>query len=295
MLGWTADERMSFRLLDELLDRGFNYIDSANVYSKWVPGHSGGESETVLGQWMKARHNRNKVLIATKVGMLNEATEAGLSAANIKEQIDASLRRLQTDYVDVYFSHKYEDHTPLEETMQAYDRLIKAGKVRCIGASNFPVEKLKESQRVAAENELPRYEVYQPEYHLMERESFEKEYQAYCIGENISVTSYWTLASGFLTGKYKSEEDVKGSSREDKVVKFFTETGHQVLLALEEVSKKHGVSPAGVTLAWTMARPGITSPIASATQPNHLESFYEAIGLRLDAEDTERLNQASQY
>lgn len=293
VLGWTTDEKMSFRLLDELLERGFNFIDSANVYSKWIPGNKGGESETMLGNWMAARKNRDKVLIATKVGMLTEDTEAVLSPENITKQIEASLKRLQTDYIDVYFSHTFEDHTPIQDTMQTYDKLIRQGKVRTIGASNFPIEKLKASQQIAADNNLTRYEVFQPEYHLMARKTFEADYQKYCIDEEISVTSYMTLASGFLTGKYQSLEDTEGSSRQDKVKEYFTDKGHKVLKALGDVSEMHKVSEAAVTLAWTMAQPGITSPIASGTKPQHLQSFYEALQLQLAKEDLQRLNAAS--
>lgn len=293
VLGWTTDEKMSFRLLDELLERGFNFIDSANVYSKWIPGNHGGESETMLGNWMTSRKNRDKVLIATKVGMLTEDTEAVLSPDNITKQIEASLKRLQTDYIDVYFSHKFEDHTPIQETMRTYDKLIQQGKVRTIGASNFPIEKLKASQKIAADHNLARYEVFQPEYHLMARQKFESDYQKYCIDENISVTSYMTLASGFLTGKYQNISDTEGSSRQDRVKDYFTDKGEKVLKALKNVSEKHNVSEAAVTLAWTMAQPGITSPIASGTKPQHLQSFYEALNLKLDKEDLQRLNTAS--
>lgn len=293
VFGWTTDEKMSFRLLDELFERGFNFIDSANVYSKWVPGNHGGESETILGKWMKTRKNRDRVLIATKVGKLTEDTEAVLSPANINKQIDASLKRLQTDYIDVYFSHTFEEHTPIVDTLQTYDKLIQQGKVRTIGASNFPIEKLKASQDIAAENNLARYEILQPEYHLMAREDFESQYQKFCMEEQISVTSYSTLASGFLTGKYNDISDSKGASREDRVAEYFTEKGQKVLNALHDIAKKHDVSEAGITLAWTMAQPGITAPIASATKPAHLNSFYEALSLKLDKEDMQRLNDAS--
>ena len=294
VFGWTADEKMSHRLLDELLERGFNYLDTANVYSKWVEGHTGGESETIIGNWMAARKNRDKVIVATKVGMLNDKIDNGLSKSNINEQIDKSLERLKTDYVDVYFSHKDEEVTPVLETLQTYNNLIISGKVRSIGASNFPVKKFKESQKAALENNLHRYEIYQPEYHLMERENFEKDFQQYCIDENIAVTGYFTLASGFLTGKYENKGETEGTSRADRLEKYFTQTGMNVLKELNEISKKHNVSEAAVTLAWTMNQPGITAPIASATKPEQLKSFYEAVKLELDSEDMERLSEVSE-
>lgn len=293
VFGWTADEKMSFRLLDELFEKGFNFIDSANVYSNWVPGNEGGESETIIGKWMAERGNRDKMVIATKVGYLTKETKAVLSPANIEKQIEDSLQRLQSDYVDVYFSHVFEEHTKIKDTLAKYGELIKAGKVRSIGASNFPFEMFEFSQKVAKENNLPQYEVYQPEYSLMTREDFETSYRDYVLENSISVIGYFTLASGFLTGKYSSLDDAKHSSRAYFLKKFFTTRGEAVLKALATISQKKGVSQAAIALAWVMAQPGITAPIASASKPAHLESFYQAINVVLDKEDLEMLAHAS--
>ena len=293
VFGWTADKKTSFYLLDALLDRGFNFIDSANVYSYWAAGNSGGESETILGEWMQARKNRDKIILATKVGSPMGAGAPNLSASYINEQIELSLKRLQTEYVDVYFSHKYDDSTPQRETLSVYKNLINAGKVRHIGASNFPLAILREAITLSKEDSLPRYEVIQPEYNLMERSGFEGEYQRFCVENELSVTSYFTLASGFLTGKYDSKDAAAGKDREPFLKKYFNDKGEAVLKALKKIAHKHQVSEAAVTLAWTMAQPGITSPIASATKKEHLQAFDEALLLNLDQEDQDRLNSAS--
>ncbi|MEM7485239.1 MAG: aldo/keto reductase [Bacteroidota bacterium] len=289
VFGWTADEKMSFRLLDELFERGFNFIDSANVYSTWHPGNKGGESEEIIGKWMAARGNRDKVVVTTKLGYLTKETKAVLSPENIHKQIENSLKRLQTDYIDVYFSHAFEEITPITDTLKTYDQLIKDGKVRTIGASNFLFEKFVESQEIAEVNGLSRYEVYQPEYSLIARADFEKDYQDYCVKNNIGVMGYFTLASGFLTGKYSDISEIEGTSREPFLKKYFTETGYKVLKALVTVSEKHNVSQSAIAIAWAMAQPSITAPIASASKPAHLESFYEAVKLELDTEDLELL------
>lgn len=293
VFGWTADQKMSFKLLDELLEKGFNYIDTANVYSRWLEGHSGGESETTIGKWMKDRGNRDKMIIATKVGMDMGQGHVDLSADHILEQIDLSLKRLQTDYVDIYFSHKFDDSTRIEETLATYDQLVNKGKVRFIGASNFPLAELMESIEISKNKGLPRYEVYQPEYNLMRRDGFEGAVRDFCMENHISVTSYFTLASGFLTGKYDVKEDVEGHAREGQVKKFFNDKGEKVLNALKEIANEHNTSPAAVTLAWTMAQPGITAPIASATKPTHLQAFYQAVQIDLNDEQLERLDEAS--
>ncbi|MFI8379674.1 aldo/keto reductase [Leeuwenhoekiella sp. NPDC079379] len=294
VFGWTADKKTSFYLLDALLDKGFNFIDSANVYSYWAEGNSGGESETIIGEWMQALKNRDKIILATKVGSPMGSGAPDLSASYINEQIELSLKRLQTEYVDVYFSHKYDDSTPQRETLSVYKNLINAGKVRQIGASNFPLAILREAIELSKEDSLPRYEVIQPEYNLMERAGFEGEYQRFCIENNLSVTSYFTLASGFLTGKYDSKGAATGKDREPFLKKYFNDKGEAVLNALKVTAQKHKVSEAAITLAWTMAQPGITSPIASATKKEHLQAFDEALHLNLDQEDYERLNSASE-
>ncbi|HEA30250.1 MAG TPA: aldo/keto reductase [Leeuwenhoekiella sp.] len=293
VFGWTADEKMSFKLLDELVEKGFNFIDTANVYSRWAEGHSGGESEALIGKWMKERGNRDKMIIATKVGMDVGQGHVDLSPDHILEQIDKSLDRLKTDYVDVYFSHKHDDDTPIEKTLATYNQLVDEGKVRFLGASNFPLADLRESIEVSKNKGLPRYEVYQPEYNLMRRDAFEGEYRKFCMENEISVTSYFTLASGFLTGKYGAKEEAEGHAREGFVNKFFTEKGEKVLQALKEIAQEHNTSQAAIALAWTMAQPGITAPIASATKPEHLQAFYQAVQIDLNDEQLERLDEAS--
>jgi aryl-alcohol dehydrogenase-like predicted oxidoreductase len=293
VFGWTADEKTSFALLDELLERGFNYIDTANVYSRWVDGHQGGESETIIGKWMKSRGNRDKMIIATKVGMDVGQGQIDLSPEHIKEQIDLSLKRLQTDYVDVYFSHKDDDSTPIQDTLATYDHLVHEGKIRFLGASNFPLARLRESINISSDQNLSRYEVYQPEYNLMRREEFEGDVQNFCLENQISVTSYFTLASGFLTGKYSSKDEASGRAREGYVSKFFNDKGMKVLETLEDIAKAHQISPAGVTLAWTMVQEGITAPIASATSMDQLKAFQEALHVDLSKDDLKRLDEAS--
>lgn len=293
IFGWTADQKMSFKLLDELLENGFNFIDTANVYSRWAEGHSGGESEAMIGKWMKERGNRDKMIIATKVGMDVGQGHVDLSADHILEQIDLSLKRLQTDYVDVYFSHKFDDNTRIEETLSTYKQLVNEGKVRYVGASNFPLAELMESMEISKNRGLPRYEVYQPEYNLMRRDGFEGAVREFCMENDISVTSYFTLASGFLTGKYNAKEDAEGRAREGQVKKFFNDKGENVLKALKEIAEEHNASQAAVALAWTMAQPGITAPIASATKPEHLQAFYQAVQIDLNDEQLERLDKAS--
>lgn len=293
VLGWTADKKESFKLLDALFERGFNFVDSANVYSRWADGHEGGESETVLGEWMKARGNRDKMIIATKVGADMGQGHIDLSPDHILKQIEGSLKRLQTEYVDIYFSHKYDENTPIEKTLLTYNQLINQGKVKYIGASNFPLARLMESMQYSEKNNLPRYEVFQPEYNLMEREAFEGTVRGYCVEKNISVTSYFTLAAGFLTGKYKDRDDAKGADREQHVDKYFNEKGKRVLQALDEVAKAEDTSQAAVAIAWAMAQTGITSPIASASKMSQLDAFFDAAELELKEEHIEQLTEAS--
>lgn len=293
VFGWTADKKQSFYLLDALFDKGFNFIDTANVYSYWAPGNSGGESEAIIGEWLDTRKNRDKVIIATKVGSPMGTGAPNLSVDYINKQIELSLKRLKTDYIDIYFSHKYDDSTAQRETLAAYKNHINAGKVRTIGASNFPLAILREAIDLSSQEDLPRYQVIQPEYNLMDRAAFEGAYERFCIENNLSVTSYFTLASGFLTGKYTGKEDIEGKDRAPFLKKYFNKKGERVLKALKEVAAKYNTSEATITLAWTIAQPGITSPIASATKESQLEAFTDALNIDLDSEDLKILDEAS--
>jgi len=291
VFGWTADKAMSERLLDALVDNGLNFIDTADVYSIWIPGHVGGESETVIGGWLKARGGRDKVIIATKCGMDMKAGGKGLSAAHIKAAVEASLKRLNTDYIDVYQAHADDPTVPLEETLGAFADLIKAGKVRAIGASNYSAERLAEALKVSAKNHLPRYESLQPHYNLYERSQFEGETEALCLKEHVGVIPYFGLAGGFLTGKYRSKADVKGA-RAGMVEGMLNPRGLKILEALDEVSSQISATPAQTALAWLMAKPAITAPIASATSLEQLNDLVAATRLQLTARAVEVLDAA---
>lgn len=293
VFGWTLDEKESFRMLDEVLEKGFNMLDTADSYSHWAPGNSGGESETVIGKWMKQRQNRESIILATKVGSNPGKDGRDVSKKYILQAAEDSLRRLQTDYIDLYFTHWDNEATPVEETLEAYQQLIKEGKVRNIGASNLSPERVRESLAAAEANNLPKYKVLQPEYSLLERKKFEEGYWEITKEYELGVTSYFSLASGFLTGKYRKKEDIEGS-RSDIVKKYFSEKGLNILKTLDEISKTHQVSNAAVALRWIMNRPGITAPIASATKSSHLEAFEEAVQLKLSGEEMQNLNEMSQ-
>ncbi|MXP63264.1 aldo/keto reductase [Roseomonas sp. M0104] len=294
VFGWTASEADSFRLLDRFVEAGFNFIDTADVYSRWAPGHQGGESETVLGNWLARSGKRDRVIIATKVGMEMGPDRKGLAPAYIRQAVEDSLRRLKTDVIDLYQSHKDDPDTPLEETLGAYAELIKAGKVRAIGASNYEALRLRAALEASAKHGLPRYESLQPHYNLVERTHYESGLEALCRAEGLGVIPYFSLAAGFLTGKYRSEADLGKSPRgERSVAKYLNESGFRVLAALDEVAARYRAKPAQVALAWMMARPGITAPIASATRLEQLEDLIGAADMRLDAQDIEQLNQAS--
>jgi aryl-alcohol dehydrogenase-like predicted oxidoreductase len=293
VFGWTADEATSFKLLDGLLDAGFNAIDTADVYSTWAPGHQGGESETVIGNWLKRRGGREKVVIATKVGSPMGSGDKGLSRAWIVKEVENSLRRLQTDYIDLYQSHRDDPETPIEETLRAFAGLIEQGKVRAIGASNFSAARLRESLEASARLGLPRYETLQPLYNLMERAGFENELGPLCRSENIGVIPYYALAAGFLTGKYRSEADLAKSPRGGGVRKYLDARGRRVLAALDEVAKAHDATPGQVALAWLAARPAVTAPIASATGTAQLGELLRAAELRLTEADITALDRAS--
>ncbi len=293
VFGWTADEKTSFALLDAFFDAGYNAIDTADVYSAWVDGHAGGESETIIGKWLKRGHvSRDRAVIVTKVGFDNNGRKTGLSAKWIAEAVEASLKRLGTDYIDLYLAHKPDPDVPHEETLEAFAKLKQQGKVRAIGCSNFDATQLQASLDVAADQGLPRYDVVQPEYNLYTREAFEGPLADLCTAQEIGVISYYALAAGFLTGKYRKPEDVAGSSRSYRVGNYLNEKGLRILTALDKVATETGTGPATVAIAWIAARPGITAPIASATSLKQLESLIAAGRLQLSAAQMALLTEA---
>ncbi|WP_353132216.1 aldo/keto reductase [Pseudopedobacter sp.] len=295
VFGWTINESRSFELLDVFVGSGFDFIDTADTYSFWADGNIGGESETIIGNWLKSRGNRDKVKIATKVGSENREHGKNITKDYILKTVEESLRRLQTDYIDLYQTHWDVLETPVEETLSAYDKLFKDGKIRAIGASNLSPERLKESLRVSKEKGLPQYQTFQPHYNLYAREGFEKELEQICLDNNLGVINYYSLESGFLTGKYRTEDDLVKSVRGAGMSRYLNERGIRILSALDEVSKKHNSVPASVAIAWLLHRPSVTAPIVSATTKDQLNSILSAVTLILDAEDMEKLNQASRY
>lgn len=292
VIGWTADEATSFQLLDAFVSGGFNLIDTADSYSNWVPGHAGGESETIIGNWMHARGNRHQVVIATKVGG-DMGEGKNLRKAYIQRAAEASLKRLRTDHIDLYQTHWDDPDTPVEETLEALDRLVAAGKVRWIGASNYSPERLQESMRTSAEKGLPAYVALQPRYNLFDRQEFERDHAPVCAEHGLGVLTYYSLASGFLTGKYRSEADLGKSVRGSSMPKYLTPRGLRILDALDAVSARLGSTPAAVALAWLMARPHIAAPIASATGVPQLQELMSAAELPLDPEAMAALDEAS--
>jgi aryl-alcohol dehydrogenase-like predicted oxidoreductase len=292
VFGWTADEKTSFALLDAFVAAGFDFIDTADAYSRWVPGHSGGESEAIIGRWMKARGNRHKVIIATKVGA-DMGSGRTMAASYVRKAVEESLKRLQTDRIDLYQTHWDDLETPLEEVLSTYADLIKAGKVRAIGASNYSAARLKEALEVSASKGLPRYESLQPQYNLVERKDYESELGPLCRKEQIGVIPYYSLASGFLTGKYRSKQDGGKSPRGSGVTKYLDERGLRVLAALDEVASAHQASVAQIALAWLLAKPELTAPIASATSVAQLQELWGAVRLELSQADLGRLDAAS--
>ena len=293
VFGWTADEPTSFALLDAFVAAGFNFIDSADVYSRWHPGNQGGESEVILGKWLKARGNRDKVIIATKLGIEMGPGMKGLSRTYMIQAVEASLRRLQTDYIDLYQSHRDDPDTPIEETLSAYAELIKQGKVREIGASNFGAGRLAEALRISSTQGLPRYQSLQPLYNLVERQPYEGELENLCLKEQIGVIPFYSLASGFLTGKYRSAADTEGRARGSRVAKYLNDSGLRTLAALDDVAKRYKATPAQVALAWMIARPSITAPIASATNVEQLREIMRAPDIRLDNDAIAQIDKAS--
>src|SRR5882724_3942858 len=293
VFGWTADEATSFKLLDGYVDAGFSFVDTADVYSRWAPGNKGGESETVIGNWLRNGGKRDKVVIATKCGMEMAPDRKGLSRAHIVRSVDDSLKRLNTDYIDLFQSHRDDPETPQEETLQTYGELIKAGKLRAIGASNFEAPRLAEAAKISKEKGLPRYESLQPHYNLMERGLFEGALENECLKEGIGVIPYYSLASGFLSGKYKSEADAADKARGAGVKKYLNDKGFAVLKALDAAAKKHNANTTQVALAWLMQRKAITAPIVSATSLDQLKDLIAAPTIKLDAESVAAIDKAS--
>ena len=293
VFGWTVDEANSFKLLDAFVGAGFDFIDTADTYSRWVPGNKGGESETIIGKWVKQRGNRSKVVIATKAGMEMAPDKKGLSKAYLLQEVEESLKRLQTDYIDLYQSHADDASTPQEETAEAYAQLVKQGKVRAIGASNFSAERLGQALEISKQHGYPSYQSLQPHYNLYDRADYEKALEPLCREQGLGVISYFSLASGFLTGKYRSEADLSKSARGQGIKKYLNERGFRILDALDNVAKQVGSTPAAVSLAWLLAKPSITAPIASATNLKQLDALIAATRLKLDRSALDALNVAS--
>ena len=292
VFGWTLDEKESFNILNKFTEGGFNFIDTADTYSWWVNG-KGGQSEEIIGKWMKERKNRQDIVLATKVGSETKEHGFDISKKHILKSVDESLKRLGTDHIDLYYTHFDDNKTPVEETLSAYDEIVRAGKVRYIAASNVSPERLIESFEVAEKNNFPKYVALQPHYNLVEREKFETEYAPLIEKFGLSAFPYWSLAAGFLTGKYRTEADFETTARGGGIKKYFDDKGKAVLAALDKVSEKHQSQPATVALAWLLANPLITAPIVSATSERQLQTIFDAPKLELDSEDLEILNQAS--
>lgn len=292
VFGWTIDEKKSFELLDAFTGAGFNTIDTADVYSRWADGNSGGESEKIIGNWLKSRGNRESVIIATKVGS-DMGEGKSLKKNYILKAAEASLKRLKTDYIDLYQTHFDDLDTPVEETLSAYDQLVKEGKVRWIGASNITPERLLQSLDASQVNGFPVYQTLQPHYNLYAREQYESQYEPLCLGHGLGVITYFSLESGFLTGKYRTKSDLEKSPRGGDMDKYFDTRGLKILSALDEVASIHNTTPAAVALAWLIKRQSVTAPIVSATNLKQLDSIIAAPNLELRADDIGQLNSAS--
>jgi len=293
VFGWTIDEKKSFGILDAFISAGFNFIDTADVYSRWASG-VGGESEIIIGKWMKQRNNRDKIILATKAGMDMGQGKTDVTKKYILKAAEASLKRLQIDCIDLYQTHRDDESTPVEEALEAYAQLIKEGKVKYIGASNFSPARLKEALEASKKNNLPSYQTLQPLYNLYDRQVFENELEPICLENNISVISYFSLASGFLTGKYRSEADLSKSVRGDRVKRYLNERGFAILKVLDEMAAKYNAEPGSIAIAWLMARPSVASPIASATSIEQLNSLIKAAEIILSKSDVELLNKVSE-
>ena len=295
VFGWTADEATSFALLDAFVETGFDAIDTADAYSRWVPGHSGGESETIIGKWLKARGRRDDVKILTKVGSDMGQGHNDLSPGWIETAVEASLRRLQTDYIDLYQTHWPDPKTPQEETLRALDKLVQAGKVRAIGTSNHSAEQVSEALDISQREDLAAYTTIQPHYNLYSRDTFEGGLQDLAVQKGLGVITYFSLESGFLTGKYKTVDQIAGTKREGMLKDKFDERGVRILAVLDAVAQKNEATPAQVALAWLLVQPGVTAPIVSATSTEQLADTLKAATLKLSDEDLAELTEASAY
>lgn len=296
VFGWTVDQKTSFSLLDALVEKGLYFIDTADVYSRWAPGNEGGESETIIGNWLKQSGKRDKIVLATKVGIEMGPGKTGLSSKYIRQAIEDSLRRLQTDSIDLYQAHRDDSDTPLQETLATFDALIKEGKVRAIGASNYSAERLSEALKVSEDNGFARYETLQPEYNLYDREGYESGLEQVAKDNGLAVINYYSLASGFLSGKYRKPEDASKSQRGAGVVeKYLNERGLRIIKALDQVAESTGSTPTQVALAWQIARPSITAPIVSVTSLTQLDELTKAAALKLSDDDIRELSEASSY
>ena len=294
VFGWTADEATSFSILDAWLDAGFNFIDTADVYSRWAPDHTGGESETVIGKWLKASGKRDRVILATKCGLNNADGKPDLKPATIRQAVEDSLRRLQTDRIDLYQAHRDDEATPLEETLEAFATLVKAGKVRVLGASNYSAPRLRQALEASRKLGLPRYESLQPLYNLYDRAVFESELEPLCREQGIGVVSFYALAAGFLTGKYREPADAGKSPRgRNSVDKYLNDRGLRILAALDTVAARTRSKPGQVAVAWLLARPGVTSPIASVSSLAQLAELEATLRIKVSADDIKLLDQAS--
>jgi aryl-alcohol dehydrogenase-like predicted oxidoreductase len=294
VFGWTVNEKTSFELLDAFVGKGFDLIDTADIYSKWHSG-IGGESETIIGNWTKSRNNRKQVIIATKAGMVDMQGTTNITKKYILKAAEDSLKRLQTDYIDLYQTHRDDESTPVEETLEAYQQLVKEGKVRWIGASNFSAKRLLESLKASEKNNLPRYQTLQPLYNLYDREGFEKELEKVCLDHEINVINYYSLAAGFLTGKYRSERDLNKSPRGGRAKSYMNERGLRILHALDEVAAEYKTSQSSVAVAWLLTRPTVAAPIASATSLEQLQELFKAVELNLSERTVAYLDEQSKY
>ena len=295
VFGWTIDEKHAFEILNHFTEAGFNAIDTADVYSRWAPGNIGGESETIIGKWLKEKKNRHEVVVMTKVGSDMGDDKKGLRKAYIVQAVEDSLKRLQTDYIDLYQTHFDDASTAVTETLEAYDQLIKDGKVRWIGASNMSPERLQESLETSRERNLPIYQTLQPHYNLYERQGFENAFEPIVMKNHLGVITYYSLESGFLSGKYRKRSDIIKSPRGAKMESYFNDRGMKILDALDDISKQYQTTQAAVALAWLIHRESVTAPVVSATNLQQLDSIIQAPKLQLDADAIGQLNSASAW